>query len=192
MNFEIIPDYLSSENQTFENKIHSIRPLTINMEELREAAILMHKIMTIDIIQSLWIVYRKSGIGDLPCTLPINYQYDTKIWPKEVQSLMKLQQSQIPKYINEHDNPCLTFVNYCLHDLEDKNAQYQRELNMKTSRLIDYTCSLKYIIEEFVQQGLQSLRTEIDQQIALVQYDYTDSLLKRAYLAQNPNENQVR
>jgi hypothetical protein len=63
---------------------------------------------------------------------------------------------------------------------------------MKTSRLIDYTCSLKYIIEEFVQQGLQSLRTEIDQQIALVQYDYTDSLLKRAYLAQNPNENQVR
>ncbi|CAF5165248.1 unnamed protein product, partial [Rotaria magnacalcarata] len=35
-------------------------------------------------------------------------------------------------------------------------------------------------------------RIEYDCQIALVQYHYTDAVLKRQYLIENPNENQIQ
>ncbi|CAF1241698.1 unnamed protein product [Rotaria sordida] len=73
-----------------------------------------------------------------------------------------------------------------------KIEQYQRQLHMKTNRLIGYTGNLKCTIEKFVQQGLQTLCLEINQQITSVQYDYTDTLLKHAFFAQNPNHNQIK
>jgi hypothetical protein len=196
IDFETIPDYLSRQNQAFENKIHSIRPPTIQLEELREIAILIYKIMFLEIVKSLWIVYRTSGMGgggggsgNLPSIILQINQLNMEIWPPEVQSYMKL--FKFNQNINE-DNPCLSFVNHCLYQLDDQSKEYHHQLNVKTSRLVDYTRSLEYVIEKFVQQGLQPLRIETDQQIALVQYHYTDGLLKRAYLAQNPTENQVR
>ena len=190
MNVETIPNYLSCQNQAFEKKIQSIRPLTIQLEELREVAILTYKIMFVEIVKSLWIVYQKSCMGDLSymIILPIN-QLNTQIWPTEIQSYMKL--FKFNRNTND-DNHYLTFVNHCLCQLDDQSKEYQHQLTVKTSRLVGYTRSLEYTIEKLVKQGLQSLCMEIDQQIALVQYHYTDSLLKRAYLAQNPNESQVR
>ena len=188
IDFNTIPDYLSKTNQAFEKKIHSILPSTINVEDLRKVAMLMYKIICLDLVHSLWIVYRKSGTGDLSSTLAI-HQVDKKIWPIEVQTSMKL--SKVQRHTDE-DNPCLTFVNHYLHQFNDQSKQYRTQLNAKTSRLVGYTRSLEHIIEKFVQQGLISKRIEIDREIALVQYHYTDVLLKRAFLTQNPNENQVK
>ena len=187
INFDIIPDYLSKRNQAFEKKIHSILLSTINVDDLRKVAMLMCKIICLDLVHSLWIVYRKSGTGDLPSSLAI-HQVNTKIWPIEVQSYMKLTKFQCH---TGEDNPSLTFVNHYLQQFNDQSKQYRIQLNTKTSRLMGYTRSLEHIIEKFVQQGLISKRIEIDREIALVQYHYTDVLLKRAFLVQNPNEDQV-
>ena len=190
INFDFIPDYLSKTNKSFEKKIYCILPSTINLEELRDIATLMHKIMSIEIVHSLWIIYQKSGEGNLPSTtLPTTNQIDRKIWPIQVQSLMKKQSPILPS-INDH-NACLTFINHCLHELNMKSNQYRHELKVKASRLHGYTHSLECTIEKFIKQNLECSRIDIDQQIASVQYDYTEQILKRAYLSQNPNENQV-
>jgi hypothetical protein len=189
MDFDFIPDYLCKTNPSFEKKIHCILPSTLNLEELRDIAILIHKIMSIEIVHSLWIVYQKSVMGNLLSTaLPLRTnQIDRNICPLEVQSLMKQSQMQ---YINE-DDACLTFVNHCLKKLDDQSEQYRRKLNVKTSHLCDYTHSMECTIEKFIKQNLECFRIETNQKIALVQYYYTDQILERAYLSQNPTENQL-
>ena len=189
MDFDLVPDYLTKKNPAFGKKMSSLLPSTISLEELRDIAFLMHTIMSIEIVQSLWLVYQKSGMGQLQSTplLPTS-QMDRKIWPLKVQSLMK-QQSHLQD-INEEIG-CLTIVNDCLQKLDDQSGQYRRELSAKTSRLRGYSRSLECTIEKFIKQNLQCLRIETDQQMALVQYDYTDQILKRAYLSQNPTDEQV-
>ncbi|CAF1389602.1 unnamed protein product [Adineta steineri] len=139
----------------------------MNLEDLRAIAILMHKIFSIEIIHSLWIVYRKSGMGELQSKFQTN-QIGAKVWPKDVRSRIKT--SQIQYIDDDDDDACLTL----------------------TSRLPGYNRSIEHIIEKFVQQRLHSLRIEIDQEIALVQYYYTDQILKRTYLDQKSNENQIQ
>ncbi|CAF4370944.1 unnamed protein product, partial [Rotaria sp. Silwood2] len=145
----------------------------------------MHKIISIEIVQYLWIVYRKSGIEELQSKLPIHLS-DTQLWPKEVHLFMK--QFQIDH--NHEENTCLTFIHQCLQEFNTTSEYYRRELNVKTSRLSGYSRSIDYIIEKFVQQGLQSLRIEINEQIAIVQYHYTNKIFQQVYRTQNPNENQ--
>ncbi|CAF4257173.1 unnamed protein product, partial [Rotaria sordida] len=170
-----------------EKKLRTILPSTMNLDELRDIAILMHKIMSIDIVQSLWIVYRKYGVEKIQSKRPIN-ESDTKIWPKEVSSLMgQLKNDNI---IDE--SSCLVFVNQCLQELYNKKENYRRELNVKTSRLSGYNRSIEYTIEKFVQQVLQSLHIEINEHIATVQYHYTDIIFQQTYFAQNPNANQIQ
>ncbi|CAF2924809.1 unnamed protein product [Rotaria sp. Silwood2] len=146
----------------------------------------MHKIISIEIVQYLWIVYRKSGIEELQSKLPIHLS-DTQLWPKEVHLFMK--QFQIDH--NHEENTCLTFIHQCLQEFNTTSEYYRRELNVKTSRLSGYSRSIDYIIEKFVQQGLQSLRIEINEQIAIVQYHYTNKIFQQVYRTQNPNENQI-
>jgi hypothetical protein len=119
INFETIPNYFSRQNQAFEKKMQSIRPLTIQLEELREIGILIYKIMFVEIVKSLWIVYRKSATGDFPSMIILpNNRLDMKICPPQVQSYMKL--FQFNQNTNE-DNSCLTFINHCLCLLDDRS-----------------------------------------------------------------------
>ncbi|CAF1427824.1 unnamed protein product [Rotaria sordida] len=118
---------------------------------------------------------------------PINVS-DTKLWPKEVSSLM--EQLKNDNIIDE--SSCLIFVNQCLQELYNKKKHYRREFNVKTTRLSGYNCSMEYTIEKFVQQGLQSLHIEINEHIATVQYHYTNIIFQHTYFAQNPNTNQIQ
>ncbi|CAF1442208.1 unnamed protein product [Rotaria sordida] len=159
----------------------------MNLDKIRDIAIRMHKIMSIDIVQSLWIVYRKYGMEEIQSKRPINVS-DTKIWPKEVSSLMK--QLKNDNIIDE--SSCLIFANQCLQELYNKKEHYRHELNVKTTRLSGYNCSMECTIEKFVQQGFQSLHTEINEHIATVQYHYTNIIFQQTYFAQNPNTNQIQ
>lgn len=190
IDFDSVPDYLSQTNPCLEKKISCILPSTITLEQARDIAILMHKIICIEIVQSLWITYQKSGTGNLS-SKQSDHQYPTKFWPYAVRSHVTQSYMQNPNDISEDHEACLTLVNHCLQQLTRKNDQYRHELNVQTSRLTDYTRSLEFIMEKFVEQGVRSLRTATDHQIKLVQYFYTDQLLENAYLAQNPNEYQV-
>jgi len=189
IDFDRVPDYLSKSNPSFERKIASILPSTIHIEDLRKIALLMYKIISLQLVHSLWIIYQKSCMGHLPSPISTMKDIDTKICPIEVQSNMKLCKFQ---FQNNESNPALIFVNHCLSQFNDESEQYRKHLNIKASHLVGYSRGLEHNIEKFVQKGLVSKRIEIDREIALVQYHYTDVLLKRAYLAQNPSENQVR
>ena len=82
-------------------------------------------------------------------------------------------------------------VEQCLNDLREQHEQHQCELPIKTRAVPGYTRIIEYALEKFVKQGLESLRVDIDRQIASVRYGYTDTLLQRAYLATKPNYCQV-
>ncbi|CAF1392726.1 unnamed protein product [Adineta steineri] len=187
IDFNEIPSYLSKINQSFDKKIHSILPTTNNLEQLRSIAILMYKIICIDMIRSLWIVYKKAGMGELQTNLPSINQLNRKIWPKEI--LLLLNENQIVD-INQ-DNACSTLVNHGLCQLNDESEGYLRELSLNTTKISDYTPNIEYIIDKFVEQGLIGLRIEIDCQIALVEHDYIDEILKQQYLEQNPTSTQI-
>lgn len=196
-NFNSIPDYLCRTNPSFEKKFQCILPSTSNLEELRHIAILMHKITSIDMVYSLWLVYQKSYTGDLQQpTLSMKNSYDRKVCPKEVLSLMKRpqQNSHIHQDTNKIDcnQTCLTFINDYLRQLNQQNEESRQQLQKKSSQLLGYTRGLEHNLDKFVQQGLSSQRIELDRDMALVQYDYTDELFKRAYLALNPSDHQVR
>ncbi|CAF1336806.1 unnamed protein product [Adineta steineri] len=187
IDFNEIPSYLSKTNQLFDKKIRSILPTTNSLEQLRSIAILMYKIICIDMIRSLWIVYQKSGMGELQTNLQSINQLNRKVSPKEI--LLLLNENEIVD-INQ-DNACSTLINHCLCQLTDKSEEYRRELRLNTTQISNYTPTMEYIIEKFVEQGLIGLRIEIDCQIILVEHDYIDNILKQQYLAQNPTSTQI-
>ena len=178
MHLESTPAFLAKTHPSLEQKIRSIQPpIDLPLDDLRAIAILMYRLLAIDLVRSLWIVYRQSGTGNLPSNLPGHPNVDTRIWPVEVQA-------------NMHDDP-LAFVNRCLHTLDVRSEAYRSELRTKTGRWTSYTRSLECSLEQFVQHGLGPLRLEIDRHIAVVHYHHADGCLKRAYQAQKPNQSQV-
>ena len=185
MNFDSVPHHLCRENPLLSRHMQLIMPPNSSLEALREVALVMHKTMTITIVHALWIVYRKSGIGELP--LPVSaYRGDCRVWPPEVQSLTKqLVEPSID------DDACLSFVEHCLNDLSEQHEQCQCELPLKAQAVPGYTRIIEYALEKFVKQGLASLHVEIDRQIASVRYRYSDTILQRAYLATKPDYCQV-
>jgi hypothetical protein len=194
VDFDVPPDYLSKQNPSFENQIRSVLPTTTittnSVEQLRKIAILMYKIMCLDLVSSLWILYRKSGTGELQSTLPDINQVDTKVWPEEVQSYMKLSKFKLLE--KNEENTTLTFVNHCLCQLDDQREHYRQQLHAKKSRLVNFSYSSECTIRKLVQEGLAYQRLVIDRDMALVPYYHTDRLLHRAYLAQKPSQRQVR
>jgi len=190
IDLETIPDYLLEQNQAFENKMSSIRPSTIPLENLKEIAILMYRMMLLELVKSLWITYRKSGTGDLSSMKFSINVLNNKVWPSEVKSFMKL--SKFNRTMNnDEENSCLNFVNDCLNQLDNQNEQYRQQMTMKTGQLIGYTYIVEHNIKSFIEEMLTCERIENDRHMALVQYHYMDILLKRAYLAQNPTQEQV-
>ncbi|CAF4165869.1 unnamed protein product [Rotaria sordida] len=130
--WQSIPDYLCSKNPSFEKKLRTILPSTTNLDELRDIAILMHKIMSIDIVQSLWIVYRKYGMEEIQSKRPINVS-DTEFWPKR-----RLQSLRIE--INEH----IATVQYHYTDIIFQQTFFAQNLNTNQIQLMKRICKLKY------------------------------------------------
>ncbi|CAF1164057.1 unnamed protein product [Rotaria sordida] len=171
------------------SQIHSIRPtITSNhLEELRSIAILMYKIFLLEKLYSLWTIYRKLGKGELELlqrTKPLTMN----IWPFEVHLRLKhIQQTNI------YDGDTYRmFVDHCLKKLNEKIEECRSQLRYRTSHMIDDTLNIKETIEKFVQQGFMYRCLEYDCQIELIQYYYTDRILKRQYLSENTNEKQIQ
>ena len=186
---EKVPKYLFKANKSFETTMSPLVPtMTKNeLHELRSIAILIHRIILLDMIHALWITYRKSGMGHLQSTSQANH-LDKKVWPTEVESLIRQKEM---KHINANE-ACLTLVNNCLQKLDDKDREYRAELQSRTSILRHYTPIIEQTMEKYVQQELVYQRLDYDCQKAMIHYHYTDRLLKDQYFALTPNEEQVR
>ncbi|CAF4379143.1 unnamed protein product, partial [Adineta steineri] len=92
---ETIPTYLQSTNP-FLNKFmtdHTRNHVsaTITIEDLRQLAILKHKINMIRIRQQLWTIYLKSGMGQWKTDESHRTNVDRRIWPEEVRTIMSLK-----------------------------------------------------------------------------------------------------
>jgi len=149
-------------------------------------ALLMHKRMTMTIVHALWIVYRQSGTGELPSPVSA-YRGDRRVWPPEVQSLTK---QFVEPSVNE-DDTCLRYVEHVLNDLNEQHQQCQCQLSTKAQTVLGYTRIIEYALEKFVQQGLESFHVDMDRQMASIRYQYEDTLLQRAYLAESTHHSQV-
>jgi hypothetical protein len=93
--------------------------------------------------------------------------------------------------VDEDADACLRFVEHCLNDLSEQHQQCQCQLSIQTQAVHGYTRIIEYALEKFVKQGLESLHVDIDRQIASIRYQDNDTLLQRAYLAENPDHSQV-
>jgi hypothetical protein len=189
MNFNMVPSHFRQESSLLYKHMYLILSPPCCLEALREVALLMHKMMTMSIVRTLWIIYRQSGTGELPSPVT-TYRGDRRVWPLEVQSLTK-ERVESSNDEDNNDDACLRLVEHCLQDLSEQHQQCQYELSVKTRVVHGYTRIIEYALEKFVKQGLESLHVDIDRRRASVRYQYNDTLLKRAYLAENPNESQV-
>ncbi|CAF4845295.1 unnamed protein product [Rotaria socialis] len=189
VNIHQVPPYLCSSNESFKETIHDIRPKISqnHLEELRHVAILMYKMLLIEKLQTLWITYRKSGMGEFQQTRSTN-EVSLKIWPFEICSRIKY----IENANTSADEKCQLFVDHCQKKLNDQNEIYRNQLRYRTSHIMDYTSAMELTIENFVKQRFRYQSIEYDCQISLVQYHYTDAVLKRQYLIEHPNENQIQ
>lgn len=92
------------------------------------------------------------------------------------------------------EKSCLNYVNLCIHRLEQRKQEYyhhHHHLPTRTNSLHGYTLILEHQIRQCVESSLIYQRIEIERDIALVYFQYTNTQLKRAYRAQSPVKDQV-
>ncbi|CAF1468680.1 unnamed protein product, partial [Rotaria sordida] len=189
-----IPRYLSSHNKAFEQMINPILEKTtttsINIEYLREIAILIHQLECIDLDILLWTTYLRSGTGTLK---PQATTSTLLLWPLEVKQRMIDRGQTTASDPNEIDHAsCLNYVQRVLQKFRNQTEHYQAQLKERKKRLNNcWTCEIGEAITKFVQRHVTPIyKVPTEGQIAIVQYDYNDRLIQLEYYQQNPNEYQ--
>ena len=95
MHFDFIPDYLCTINPSLEKSTLSILPSSINLEELGNVVILMHTIMSIELVHHLWLLYRQASRGKLQSNLTINHtRKNIRCWSKAHRSIIRPSTNQ--------------------------------------------------------------------------------------------------
>ncbi|CAF4488794.1 unnamed protein product [Rotaria sp. Silwood2] len=187
-----IPRYLSSNNKAFEQMINPVLQKTrrsINIEYLREIALLIHQLECIDLDRLLWTTYLRSGTG----TLKPQETTTLSLWPKEVKTKMIARGRTTVSDPNEIDHDsCLDYVQRVLQKFRNQTEHYQGQLKERIQYLDKYwTCEIEEAITKFVQQHIAAVdKVTTKGLIATVEYDYNDRLIQLEYDQQNPNEYQ--
>jgi hypothetical protein len=197
-----IPEYLKSTNKIFDQILtdHIISGfITITMEDLRQLAILKHKIADMNLRKKLWTIYLKSGTGQWETQESGKTTVDRRIWPAQVKKMISSPSSNNTIDISEESDDdeqkkYETRVHQYLDELNNTMEQYQNEFDKKKNDLMDYyTDDIEKAIETFVQQhGVRPLQMKLDYKIAILEYDYDMEILEREYLRLKPTEYQVK
>ncbi|CAF4589393.1 unnamed protein product, partial [Rotaria sp. Silwood2] len=171
-----IPRYLSSNNKAFEQMINPVLQKTrrsINIEYLREIALLIHQLECIDLDRLLWTTYLRSGTG----TLKPQETTTLSLWPKEVKTKMIARGRTTVSDPNEIDHDsCLDYVQRVLQKFRNQTEHYQGQLKERIQYLDKYwTCEIEEAITKFVQQHIAAVdKVTTKGLIATVEYDYND------------------
>ena len=193
---EQIPEYLQATNKSFDkimidNVINST--ITITVEDLRQLAILKHKIAIISMDKELWTVYFKSGTGQWETSESRKTNADRRLWPEYVKTIMlsKLDTSNTDEAHKQ--NLCEEIAYERLQQIKETIAHYEIEFDEKKNCLLGFTDEMEKVIETFIRQyGIQSFQMKHNYKIAILQYDYDAEILEREYLRFKPTKNQVR
>lgn len=200
---EIIPNYLTKQNKSFEEMIHHALSLikTVSgksnihansMDKLRKIAKLIYRILVTQTYQYLWKTYFKSGTGQLiipsKTSQKLFYSTTVPIWPKEIKAIILANN----KNKTNENEICLQFVNNHLNELQHQLKQYQNELNIEANNFQSYTFSIQNIIKAYIEKNLNSsLRKKIEHQVELIHCDYHIRALKLEFFRHKPNAYQV-
>lgn len=194
MDFDVIPDYLAEHNPYLQTKLQSLSVAWLShIDELREIAILMHKIKSIEMVRSLWMIYRRSGTGNLPTPFPID-PFDSKIWPEEVRSLALSHiqtRNQQRNDDHEDDNLYLSFVDQQLTELFTHITTSEQQLRLKQESLNGFNATIEAFLMKIIMEGLEFQQMEIELHINMVEYDFIDTHLKRQYQGLELDQKQV-
>lgn len=194
VNFKQLSEYLLKREFTLEKN---------QDKKLQSIAILMYKIKFIELIQSLWITYRKSGVDDLQL-LPEIQNIDRKVWPQAVLLLVEelqpllfgkedtnghSQSQTLPKPRNYHTY--LSFVDGCLHTFQKRHDQFQSCLADEISHRPDYNNQIQQQLMQLIEQDLLPIQIEINCHIELIHYAYKDAIYQRQYADQISIEERI-
>ncbi|CAF4160822.1 unnamed protein product, partial [Adineta steineri] len=195
-----IPAYLLTTNKSFDHMIQKVMNTasSIDMNDLRQLALLIHHIAALNIQKQVTIVYLRSGIGKLRESEPSLTEVDRRVWPMQVTSALaeKRKQGKIATTVQistedehrDHEN----LVNERLQQINERIEQYQRQFNEKKNQLIGLTSTIEEAIVKYVQHyGVIPLQMKRDMKIALLEYDYDAEILERKYLEEKPNDYQI-
>ena len=205
---DFMPRYLSNSNQTFEDIINPTLQKsanTVNIEDLRQIALLEHKLKLVDLNTSLWTTYLRSGTSKLNedeqhplqaaaagITTSL-VRSNLSIWPEELKSTMLADRNENFK-ANEIDyDKCLNYVMKMLRSFREQNNYYQLRLKERKQRLNNcFTLEIGEVINSFVEEyGIRSHRLQIESKIAAIKYDYKDRLSEFDFHQQNPYQDQI-
>ena len=190
-----IPEYLQPTNNAFDKimKDHIINSATtITVEDLRQLAILKHKIAITKLDKDLWTVYFKSGTGQWETLESKTTNVDRRLWPEQIKKLMP-PSTQTTIVIDEQ-NICENIVHEGLQDIDKTIEQYQFDFVEKKKCLIGFTDEMEQAIETFIEQygDIQSFRMKGNYKITILEYDYDAELLEREYRRLQPTQYEVR
>ncbi|CAF3329341.1 unnamed protein product [Rotaria socialis] len=204
---EWIPNYLSKANGTFDEILRPIltkQPLKyIDIEDLRQFAIFIHKMKCLELDRLLWNKYFESGTGELikqehirsVLTIKRKQLPMLQWWPIDLRlKMVKRRQATVtdPEEIDQEE--CLDCVERVLMKYDQQIIFYQEHLKNIKARIGNLmTEEIENAINTFVQQqGLSLYRIQIDKSIASVEYDYKDHLIKLEFYEQRTNRYQKK
>lgn len=197
-----LPDYLQSTNPFFEQLfisylMNTIAPTNIETEDLRQLAILKHKMADIHLQKQLWNIYLQSGtgqwkIGKERSGSAGSNAIDRRIWPMHVKKM--LPSSQDGQSFDDEHELCETIVYRYMDKLNTAMEQYQTDIDQKKKAILESTHHDDTLqkIEAFVRQhGVRSLQMKFKQRITTLECNYEGELLKRAFVQLQPTDEQV-
>ena len=196
-----LPFYLSTKNKLFDQRMNAIlqkSATSINLEDLRRIAHLVHNVALTKLFISLWQTYLNSGTGDWifpnEQQKPKSSVESPKIWPSALKKMM-IHKGVTPAQNEAEIAPasCLTFAQNYLRQLNSEADQFQAQLINRKRRLLVITTDINQAIERFVhEQYINQIGLQIQAKIATVEYDYRDRVIELEYLQLKPNDYQVK
>ncbi|CAF1346300.1 unnamed protein product [Rotaria sordida] len=190
-------DYFERLNDMFDKIMmnHMIKNrIILSIDDLRQLAILKHRIAMIELDKKLWMFYLKLGTGQCTTSENNKTKVDRNIWPMAVKKLCPPTPNTVP--INKEQNKQNSYemtVHQHLEELNEKLELYFMEYYEKKNDLINFTDEMEQIIETFVYQySIVPFEMKLNYNIKTLEYNYDDQLLENEYLQQKPTENQKR
>ncbi|CAF4358732.1 unnamed protein product, partial [Rotaria sordida] len=124
---------------------------SIDIEYLREIAVLIHQLECIDLDRLLWTTYLRSGTSTLK---PQATTSILSLWPLEVKQRMIDRGQTTASDPNEIDHAsCLSYVQRVLKKFRNQTEYFQAQLKEKKQLLNNrWTSEIEEAIIKFVQQ----------------------------------------
>lgn len=194
---EHMPKYLRANHRLFDETMQPLlqrEATSINIEDSREIAHLIHGINLTNLLISQWQIYLRSGTGDIRVSFPESKrQMNPSIWPSEVKKMM-LREGTV-NAVTESDidsSQCLSFTQNYLANLRTSVEKRQKELNDRKRRLTQFTTEMSQAIDLYVfQHFMDEASLRIQKNMLIIEYNYRDHLLELEFEQLNPTEDQL-